>query len=75
LILQAPGEPQTGGFGLLGVHGFGVSHMSYRQNDKGAVFEYRMVISTTDQQTLRKFASSLRKARNILEFRIAPPGD
>jgi putative Mg2+ transporter-C (MgtC) family protein len=34
---------------LLHQHGFTISHMSYRQNDKGAVFEYRMVIGTTDQ--------------------------
>jgi putative Mg2+ transporter-C (MgtC) family protein len=49
--------------------------MSYRQNDKGAVFEYRMVIGTTDQDTLRKLATSLRRMRNLLEFRISPTGD
>jgi putative Mg2+ transporter-C (MgtC) family protein len=60
---------------LLQEHGFSISHMSYRQNDKGAVFEYRMVIGTTDQDTLRKFAATLRKMQNILEFRISPTGD
>ena len=60
---------------LLHQHGFTISHMSYRQNDKGAVFEYRMVIGTTDQDTLRKLATSLRKMRNLLEFRISPTGD
>ena len=53
---------------LLHEHGFTISHMSYRQNDKGAVFEYRMVIGTTDQDTLRKLATSLRKMRNLLSF-------
>ena len=60
---------------LLEDHGFTISHMSYRQNEMGEVFEYRMVIGTTDQQILRKFASTLRKTRNILEFRISPTGD
>ena len=49
--------------------------MSYRQNDMGEVFEYRMVIGTTDQDSVRKLASALRKMRNILEFRISPTGD
>ena len=53
---------------LLHEHGFTISHMSYRQNDKGAVFEYRMVIGTTDQDTLRNLATSLRKMRNLLSF-------
>ena len=60
---------------LLADHGFTISHMSYRQDDKGAVFEYRMVIGTVDQSAPRKFASALRKMRNIQEFRIAPTGD
>lgn len=60
---------------LLHEHGFSVSHMSYRQNGKGAAFEYRMVIGTTDQDGLRKLATTLRKMPNILEFRISPTGD
>jgi putative Mg2+ transporter-C (MgtC) family protein len=60
---------------LLQDHGFSISHMSYRQNDKGAVFEYRMVIGTTNLDSLRKFAATLRKMQNILEFRISPTGD
>ena len=60
---------------LIADHGFTISHMSYRQNDMGEVFEYRMVIGTTDQDSVRKLASALRKMRNILEFRISPTGD
>lgn len=60
---------------LLHDQGFTVSHMSYRQNGKGSAFEYRMVIGTTDEDSLRQFATTLRKTRNILEFRISPTGD
>lgn len=60
---------------LLKDHGFTLSHVSYRQNDMGAVFEYRMVIGTIDEKRLRKLASTLQKMRNILEFRISPTGD
>jgi putative Mg2+ transporter-C (MgtC) family protein len=59
---------------LLEAHGFTVSHMSYRQNDMGAVFEYRRLIGTTDDKSHRKLAATLRKMRNILEFRISPTG-
>ena len=48
---------------LLHEHGFTISDMSYRQ------------IGTTDQDALRKLATSLRKMRNIFEFRISPTGD
>jgi putative Mg2+ transporter-C (MgtC) family protein len=60
---------------LLHDHGFTISHMSYRQNDKGAVFEYRMVIGTVDQQNLARLATTLHKTKDILEFRISPTGD
>jgi putative Mg2+ transporter-C (MgtC) family protein len=60
---------------LIADHGFAISHMSYRQNDMGEVFEYRMVIGSTAQDSVRKLASALRKMRNILEFRISPTGD
>jgi len=60
---------------LLHDHGFTISHMSYRQNDKGAVFEYRMVIGTVDQQNLARLATTLHKTKDILEFRISPAGD
>jgi len=67
--------PETEVRQLMQDHGFTLSHMSYRQNDKGAVFEYRMVIGTIDERNLRKLAATLRKMRNILEFRISPTGD
>jgi putative Mg2+ transporter-C (MgtC) family protein len=60
---------------LIADHGFTISHMSYRQNDMGEVFEYRMVIGSTAEDSVRKLASALRKMRNILEFRISPTGD
>ena len=60
---------------LMHDHGFTISHMSYRQNDKGAVFEYRMVIGTVDQQNLARLATTLHKTKDILEFRISPTGD
>jgi putative Mg2+ transporter-C (MgtC) family protein len=60
---------------LMRDHGFTISQLSYRQNGKGAVFEYRMVIATVDQRNLSKLASTLRKTKDILEFRLSPTGD
>ena len=44
-------------------------------NDNGAVFEYRMVIGTVDEDNLAKLAATLRKTKDILKFRISATGD
>ncbi len=78
LLLRFPKEkamPEKELRDLLHAHGFSMSHMSYRQNDKGAAIEYRLVIGTTDDEAPGKLAATLRKTRNIQEFRISPTGD
>ena len=59
----------------LSEHGFDAAHMSYRGDEAGNVFEYRMMIQTTRPENFGKLAQSL--AANVLvkEFRIAPTGD
>jgi putative Mg2+ transporter-C (MgtC) family protein len=78
LLLRFPKEkamPEQELRALLAAHGFSLSHLSYRQNDKGAVIEYRLVIGSTDKNAFGRLAATLRKTRNIQEFRISPTGD
>jgi putative Mg2+ transporter-C (MgtC) family protein len=52
--------------------GFQVSNMSYRLEEGGGVFEYRMMLRTLDKTRLRQLAIDLRDVDGVLEFRIAP---
>jgi putative Mg2+ transporter-C (MgtC) family protein len=56
-------------------HGFSIANMSYRLEDGGKVFEYRMSIRTIDQANIRRLVEAYRKRDDILEFRISPTGD
>ncbi len=60
---------------LVEAHGFSISHMSYRLTDGGAVFEYRMVISTMTKGNVERLAEALRTGPDLVEFRISPMGD
>jgi putative Mg2+ transporter-C (MgtC) family protein len=60
---------------LIEGHHFTISNMSYRLNESGTVFEYRMVIKTAMKENLERLATSLRARDDILEFRISPTGD
>lgn len=60
---------------LIEAQGFSISHMSYRLEDRGAAFEYRMMISTLAKDDLERLAERLRAMPDILEFRISPMGD
>ena len=51
------------------------SYMSYRLNDSGIYFEYRMVIRTTDPNAAGMYADALRAMEQVREFRISPTGD
>jgi putative Mg2+ transporter-C (MgtC) family protein len=55
--------------------GFDVSNMSYRLEEGGGVFEYRMVLRTLNQGDLQRLAVDLRKLDGVLEFRLAPSSD
>lgn len=55
--------------------GFSVANMSYRLEEGGGVFEYRMMLRTLDKRDLQRLAIDLREVEGVLEFRIAPNGD
>ena len=57
---------------FMGERGFNVSNMSYRLEEGGGVFEYRMMLRTLNKDRLRQLAIDLRQVDGVLEFRIAP---
>ncbi len=54
---------------------FSVANLSYRLEDNGRHFEYRMVIRSNDQEDATKLAQALEQTSSVVEFRIAPTGD
>ena len=56
---------------LISQHGFTISNVAYRLTEAGKVFEYRMVIRTTDKRDLERLAHHLRDLPEVVEFRIA----
>ena len=56
---------------LIRAQGFKLASCSYRMEDGGRHFEYRMVLSTLDEENLRKLAETLRASPTVIEFRIA----
>ena len=60
---------------LLSQHGFSIANMAYRVIEEGQVFEYRMVIRTTDPTNTSRLADDLRQLESVREFRISPTGD
>ncbi len=59
----------------LSERGFSVANMSYRLEEGGGVFEYRMMLRTLDRRDLQRLAVDLRTIEGVVEFRIAPNGD
>lgn len=55
--------------------GFSIANMSYRMIDEGRSFEYRMVIRTTQRDSLSRLAHKLRSLPELVEFMIAPASD
>jgi putative Mg2+ transporter-C (MgtC) family protein len=60
---------------LLTGHGFTIANMSYHVTDDGLLFEYRMVIRTTDPRNNGRLANDLRAMAQVREFQISPTGD
>jgi putative Mg2+ transporter-C (MgtC) family protein len=60
---------------VLSQHGFSIANMAYRILEDGQVFEYRMVIRTTDPTNTSRLADDLRQLESVREFRISPTGD
>ena len=57
---------------LLATHGFEVANMSYHTRGKGTLFEYRMVILTTDNKNNARLANALRALPQVKEFGLSP---
>lgn len=60
---------------LIARHGFSIANMSYRLSDEGRLFEYRMVIRTTDREGISRLVESLRALPDLAEFRIMSATD
>ena len=53
---------------LITEHGFALWHMSYRLEESGTLFEYRMVIRTLNKTNLERLATTLLSLDNVVEF-------
>lgn len=60
---------------ILKEEGFSVTHMSYRLDNDGADFEYRMVLRSSDRSSAERLAGRLARMEQVTEFRISPTGD
>jgi putative Mg2+ transporter-C (MgtC) family protein len=60
---------------VLADHGFMVSGLSYRLTDDRRLFEYRMMIRTTDPRNYSRLATALGTLESVKEFDISPAGD
>ncbi len=60
---------------LVRGHGFDISHMSYRLEQAGKTFEYRMVLRTRDRENCERLSVHLCTLPQVIEFKISPMGD
>lgn len=67
--------PETELLAMLHRFHFTVAHVSYRLEESGTLFEYRMVIRTTNPKAAGIYADALRNMEQVREFRISPTGD
>jgi putative Mg2+ transporter-C (MgtC) family protein len=72
---RAKTQPEAKVRKFINDHGFSVANMSYRLDDGGKVFEYRMSIRTIDQRNITRLVEGYRKREDVLEFRVSPTGD
>ena len=67
---QAPAEEDVRA--VLAAHGFDVSNMSWRLDNHGRVFEYRMTIRSRNRRNASRLAQTWSDDETVLEFRITP---
>jgi putative Mg2+ transporter-C (MgtC) family protein len=60
---------------IVAEYGFTIANLSYRLEEEGKVFEYRMVIRTPDEANFRRLAEHWKAAPDLIGFRISPTGD
>ena len=59
---------------LITEHGFSIAHLSYRVSDGGKLFEYAMVLRSSDRRSASTLSRRLLQLPEVLEFRIDPIG-
>ena len=59
---------------LLARHGFSVASIGYHVKNEGRLFEYRMLIRTSEAENAGHLAQTLRTLASVREFRIWPTG-
>ncbi len=59
---------------LIAEHGFSIAHLSYRVSDGGKLFEYAMVLRSTDRRSAGALSRRLSQLPDVLEFHIDPIG-
>ena len=57
---------------VIEAHGFSVSNMSYRLDNHGRIFEYRMTVRSRDRENASRLAQTWSRNESVLEFRITP---
>ena len=67
--------PETELRATIARHGFTIANLTYRLEDEGSMFEYRMVIRSLDKQNGQRLAETWLRTPSIREFRISPTGD
>jgi putative Mg2+ transporter-C (MgtC) family protein len=60
---------------LVAEHGFTIANLSYRLDNQGHFFEYRMVIRSQRADNARRLTRTLSELESVTEFRLAPTGD
>lgn len=60
---------------LIASHHFTLSNMSYRLDDSGRLFEYRMTIASHDPENAAHLSERLLSRKDVVGFRISPAGD
>jgi putative Mg2+ transporter-C (MgtC) family protein len=60
---------------LLARHGFEIQALTYRLTDNGTIFEYRMILQTSDEANFTRLARSLTALPPVREFHLSPAGD
>lgn len=56
----------------IAAHGFSVSNLSYRLDNNGRIFEYRMVIRSRRRSNAYRLAQTWSRNAAVIEFRITP---
>lgn len=57
---------------IIDAHGMSMSNLSYRLDNHGSVFEYRMTLRSRNRENANRLAQTWSRHEHVLEFRITP---